>query len=112
MKENELNKWISENVFGWTIVRRYGNGNGEYFLDGKFVAYFDHLPKFSTDPAAAFMVLQACYRKLPVRISDLTVSTVHRVMVSSYDEKFISQSESLEMAICLFAQKLFTSPTP
>jgi hypothetical protein len=52
---------VAEKIFGWKY-RGYGNGGGEWTLDGKTMAFGGHnggsLPSYSTSIAAAWEVVE------------------------------------------------------
>lgn len=52
----ELNVLVAEKVLGWTRGPRWGNGNGQWFIDGKEGPTWDTMPRFSKDIRAAIEV--------------------------------------------------------
>ena len=62
-------------------------------------------PRYTTDPADAMEVLKKCSTLTPYAISN----NITGFMVSDLDKKSrYGIGETLELAICLFAKKLFT----
>lgn len=58
----QLDELVAERVMGWKRGRTFGNGNGEWIIDGKGYDYhhisWEVTPKYSTDIAAAWEVLE------------------------------------------------------
>ena len=56
----ELDALVAEKVMGWVRGRRYGNGNGEWIIDGKTSVSrtWDSTPSYSTSIAAAWEVVE------------------------------------------------------
>jgi hypothetical protein len=61
----ELDALVAEKVMGWQRGRRYGNGNGEWIIDGKTSVSrtWDSTPHYSTDIAAAWLVVERTTRE-------------------------------------------------
>lgn len=51
--EQSLNMDIAEKVLGWKRGQRFGNGNGQWIVDGKEGPYWSATPRFSSDMNAA-----------------------------------------------------------
>jgi|ERR1035437_1173552 hypothetical protein len=118
MKDKELRElgaWIAEHVMGWKIHRRntahYVEANKINDIDYFVAAPHDWSP--TTDPAAAMMVLENCVEKL----SSFDVC-IWKGATSPFwfcgerentrDITRFSKAETLPLAICLFAKKLFS----
>ena len=70
------------------------------------------VPYYTTDPAAAMMVLEKCAQEdSEIRIFQLPDKSFR---IGSMDRKgmFLTFAQTLPLAICLFAKKLFTKPLP
>lgn len=125
----ELDAWIAEHVMGYLWLWRIHYGDplkaifksaesaSEYANDwqevtesnnpkNRFAGWNSNVPFYTTDPAAAMEVLKKCLdftwigfgKKLT---SENLYSLTDRMIIDS-------KSETLELAICLFAKKLFT----
>lgn len=133
----ELNTWIAEHVMGvkpaiesaamskdrkgyalWEkpgisreIVKDFCERTPEYdYVENKIY------PNYSKNPAAAMQVLEKCAEKLDgfevsIGLHVYKASEPARFMVcSSNHREFQSIAETLPLAICLFAKKLFSKP--
>lgn len=102
----ELDAWIAEHVFVWqykmTGSDPVEDGECWFSESGKFPC---ELPYYTTDPAAAMVVLEKCTQKDSVGI--WRVSHIEFV-VKNHRESVRATSETLPLAICLFAKQLFT----
>ncbi len=106
----ELDAWIAEHVMGWKISQAGNSGKNQ---SGQWKS----IPIYTTDPAAALEVLKKCYEKI---WSDNPIITKcqhfkieiwnNGLWVVQQSEKIETsiESETLELAICLFAKKLFS----
>jgi len=96
----ELDAWIADEVFKRWMLNPEGLGDA---------------PKYTTDPAVALGVLKKCAEKLcdDKAFSDALMIQPNEagngwfVGPFSDDTKCV-ESPTLELAICLFAKKLFT----
>jgi len=111
----ELDAWIAEHVTCEKYpIGEHNSGISKHYLDdgknvvrtveGKWTAA---LPSYTTDPAAAMMVLEKCAEKEGQENFDGVQidKTEHGWIVSTC--KMDSDAETLPLAICLFAKKLF-----
>lgn len=103
----ELDFWIAENVLGWQRGKKWGNGNGEWTINGLGYAHhgksWGQTPSFTADPAAAMMVWkQILSRYSPVSRQRQT-DGFYYVWINNVQ----AEGETLEIAICRFARKLF-----
>jgi hypothetical protein len=122
MSENELrelNAWIAEHVMGWHKVMSRGDNPFEYW-DGSDGAYRIQTWRPTTDPAAAFAVLEKCQERLDCEDVVIGFCTGTWCIRSIYRENpgakgrinifALPPSEtSLPLAICLFAKQLFST---
>jgi hypothetical protein len=103
----ELDAWIAENLFTWTNCRdgygdevRYGGTESEQAVNLPF-------PHYTTDPVAAMSVLKKCLN----RTNYFTVGCddgFFKIEASYIDGGIVvTQAETIPLAICLFAKKLF-----
>ena len=120
MEMRELDAWIAEYVFGWNR-QRFNNGHvrhnilvPEKFRADKYrkhgwnkgVELIDNFPHYTTDPAAAMDVLEKCAIKSGYGLTVIPQSNGMWFACSNYaNEAF---GETLNIAICLLAKKLFT----
>ena len=112
----ELEKWIWLNVFGWIEWReeefpyRAGYSQGDEYGVKCLECDMCHPV---TDPADAFAVLQRCVERVTKDISinsDGKTFKVFSIMDwSGQTEAWWEEDESLPVAICLYAKKLFTA---
>jgi len=110
----ELDAWIAENVMGVIIVKVRCRDKSEVICPD--------VKRYTTDPAAAMEVLKKCGYKIQGRdyprgfghyfVRVYFAEIAHEWCVCLGNEKSDSsiygQAETLEIAICLFAKKLFT----
>ena len=106
----ELDAWISEHVFGakcghvWSVESgqsRCKKCNVQW--DGKEVV----MP-YSKDPSAAMEVLKKCIEGRTVVIGSPSQSEYLISWLKSDSIYFHTKAETFELAICLFAKKIFT----
>lgn len=119
----ELDAWIAENVMGYAWLQPIGGRYTRFYLVSpnnhkdlkpEFVFHrksyrdedIENAPRYTTDPAAAMEVLKKCSEKYSIKIG---FDVNGKWFVSHYDAKFegVIRAETLELAICLFAKKLF-----
>lgn len=112
----ELEAWIAENVMKWKRVSGLAVRilDDEFFVDsngciGRFSCAW--IP--TTDPAAAMMVLEKCCESMAVNVEIWKAGNgewVCRMVVGSgfNSTNQIGVANTLPLAICLFAKKLFT----
>lgn len=113
----ELDAWIAEHVMGFTL--NSGHPPHWYSSDSDRV-YFVRLAEDddaaiywqpTTDPAAAMEVLKKCYDKCGMIDTFRTQIKPYRFGVTGKwlpAANYECEAEALELAICLFAKKLFT----
>jgi hypothetical protein len=121
----ELDGWIAEHVLGWKWFR-YLKERSELYSERRTLMdkpnryvrkakggeplaedAFDNIPKSTTDPAAAMQVLRRCADKTPVvQISYFGGLCGYVVSARSTDGPI--KAPTIELAICLFAKKLFS----
>lgn len=120
----ELDSWIAEHAMGWRDfkVGIYGAGapEREPSIHGtpptRKSGVFS-VPNYTTDRAAAMAVLEKCSafdQKVKVCIQQDSPSDwrVCRLYWQDYRpiEDWYSHAETLPLAICIFAKKLFSEP--
>lgn len=112
----ELDFWIAERVMGWKRGAKWGNGNGEWIIDGKGYDHhhtsFGQTPRFTTDPAAAMQVLEKCIGKTPLEKIEI-LKAGDEWLVQYFDDPVYEseQDSTLPLAICLIAQRIFRHET-
>jgi hypothetical protein len=112
----ELDAWIAENVMGWkraNFLSSYGKGRFMVSREtGDIMAYDLKGEGFqpTTDPAAAMEVLKKCgkTKKNAIEIFCLRPDENRSGKESYWVNDPKTESETLELAIALFAKKLFT----
>jgi hypothetical protein len=125
----ELDAWIAENVMGWELAKDEYHArmslSKSYCISSDKTVCFGHQGQFSlfkptTNPAAAMELLKKCGEqgilkgefKLPVSIfrrGDLQwVVSENCEDAPEHEFYIVVEAETLELAICLFAKKLFT----
>ena len=113
--KRELNEWIAEHVMGWRVASEPELQNiyrcGKWWIpDGlDWREMRPHFPHYSSDPAAAMEVLQKC----AVACCYLSIEALNgfwRVgnMQPNGEWSKWSDAETLPLAICMFAKKLFS----
>jgi Phage ABA sandwich domain len=124
-EQRELDAWIAEHVMGyrWTKIERRGKTNhlfpSEQFRFEPAVDNFNDnggAPSFTTDPAAAMEVLKRCADKVTAEFGSLDIDgqgnswLISAQMRGEFaaDVEHETEAKTLELAICLFAKKLFT----
>lgn len=126
----ELDAWVAKNVFGiegcFHIHWKYSERNNAVCGDCAAVFGSDtslwieqaRLKHYTTDPAAAFEVLKKCISKCKANGNSLDIeeyvsngkpafSVNEMFFATSYESVTVAESDSLALAICKFAQKLF-----
>lgn len=111
MNNKELDKWIAENVM-CLDVSKYPIEHESVDINSRSVyVWVEKIPKYTTDPAAAMEVLKKCAAMvgmLGISINsgdwgfDIEVNTI------GGQNSYGVTNKSLELAICLFAKKLFS----
>ena len=121
----ELEAWIAEHVMGYEERQCY---NGSQRIEGQtfwvckgrqvVAPSFNgkhRFPPFATDPAAAMQVLEKCAEMLRKDCNSVEIlrNTTGWAVCSLYRDGFgheehdTVEAETLPLAICLFARKLF-----
>ena len=118
MTEKELRKldaWIAEHVFEWTDIEFFQppcdvmEEPNLPFWRGvqKACLLWQSVPCFTTDPAAAMMVLEKCFEKYYGIVINFEPNS--KTFVCWYGHPVVgTYAETLPLAICLFAKKLFS----
>ena len=99
-EQRELDAWIAERVMGWIPT----------FKDcGKSPSGCETLfPHYTTDPAAAMEVLKKCAEKCSLAGMEFVIVRGFDWRVCAEPQRGISTfAETLELAICKFAKKLW-----
>lgn len=121
----ELDAWIAENVMGKKAISRDGQRPTKGTEDDYFVREWIHisgsLPRYTTDPASAMLVLEKCAEKRTAEGYDvyrpdatLCVSAPHPdwenkwVIMSDASGTSVAEAGTFPLAICLFAKQLFS----
>lgn len=114
----ELDAWIAEQVFGWhkfkphrinnafCTVCRKESGEAVDHYNAAFVMVSTTLPRYSTDPAAAMLVLEKCAGRVGDTIRYRTLHGGHGL--SCHELPFVVKAATLPLAICIFAKQLFS----
>lgn len=97
---SELDDWILENLYGWKRGARFGNGNGEWFYNGKVQCTWQNQPKPTTDSVASMEVLKKCGDVCIQKNGNGTW------VVATLPGDVSAYADTLELAIALFARKL------
>lgn len=110
----ELDAWIAEHVMAY----KRGHPGGckvEYWQPPPFkfgVIPVDRLPRFTTDQAAAMEVLKKCMEYVDGHCQRSLVSVRPKevALVTEFGAftSYTGNADTFELAICLFAQKLFS----
>lgn len=100
----ELDRWISINIFG--NLYDHPEDNSFVSFDTKTgttldTMWYGKLPHYTTDPAAAMIVLERCVKESPPTIF------YHEETWSLESPIAFSNGSTLPLSICLFAKKLF-----
>lgn len=126
-EKRELDAWISEHVMGWhrmTFDNGFPGAARNQLVPEKFradqyrkhgwrdgIELLDTFPKFTTDPAAAMAVLKKCAERCDAEIC----LRAGKWIVTGYCLSDVKPGQldwdvaapTLELAICLYAKKLF-----
>jgi hypothetical protein len=127
MELRRLKRWIILNVMGWVewteeeYPYRSGFSEGDEFGDK---CLEDDMPDYPTDPGAALEVLKRCAEAMPNAIIGIgspmgkadVISTLPKSKqgwvvgaIGFKPSNFDVEAETLELAICRFAKRLFTA---
>jgi hypothetical protein len=114
----ELDAWIAEHVMGYRKATKQEldlhsrrdiwwvspDSDGE-----NSTQMHPYLPLFTADPAAAMMVLEKCLSETKDAITMAETPTIaaHMGRYTVANEEVVECAETLPLAICLFAKKLF-----
>lgn len=112
-EKRELDAWIAEHVFGWDLdSANFPSGYDVAFCgyppDSKRwrgIALPHVVPHYTTDPAAIMEVLKKCADVTNVELSFWNVTRRWSVGSQSLDGP--EKADTLELAICQFAKRLF-----
>lgn len=113
-EKRELDAWIAERVMGWKLDKMIWWSRNDIDKTQSIAWEGDFRP--TTDPAATMEVLKRCAEKLEVINSSIALGQQFDELVedrlfwfvSHERTKEVTEAETLELAICLFAKKLFT----
>lgn len=118
-EKRELDAWIAEHVMGWKRVDQLADlevdGSNFALNIGTRIPIRWGSPQWlffspTTDPAAAMLVLVKCYEKLGKSLCVGPSTLGAEVFIGGQYEKTNRMAATIELAICLFAQQLFTPP--
>lgn len=104
-EKRELNEWIAKHVFGL-------DAETDWYVDRK--AGCDVMMKSSwaptEDEADAMKVLKKCHTQCCVETGETAniANTKRGFFARSIYKDIVSEAETLELAICLFAKKIFS----
>jgi len=128
MTNKELDKWIAKNV---TLKKPYkvamaltSDESGIALIEGELIGrsdveqyckdypkyhckIVDVYPEYTTDPAAAMEVLEKCYEKTNLSICTCKSPDGYKFWLPN-GFSIALNATTLELAICLFAKKLFS----
>jgi len=102
-EQRELDAWIAENVMGWDLGESKPGHGWPWFGEFGFGDEQEKIPHYTTDPAAAMEVLKKCSEE-----TYITTRRHKRCWSMSGSNGMTIEAETLELAICLFAKKLFS----
>lgn len=108
----ELDAWIWQNVMLAKLVIRPADSTYPKLKYLRFPNGDEILERMwspTTDPAAAMDVLKKCGQSAVVTITTNPSIASHLGVWTCADEQIFCTGETLELAICLFAKKLFTT---
>lgn len=94
----ELDAWIAEHVMGLSMEEQFGNPDNP--IRGTITP-----PNYTTNPAAAMLVLEKCL----TMADELEIRLCYDCEYKVFDWSKAAKAETLPLAICLFAKKLFSS---
>ncbi len=109
----ELDAWIGEHLFGGTLTRTPHLATDIYMQTAQNEALMMSpfpLPRYTSDAHAAMMVLEKCADKcscIEIWNQDTEGNSGYSVIASRNPEMQQGTAETLPLAICLFAKKLF-----
>ena len=100
----ELDLWIAVNIFGWQTFNEEEYPHRMLWREGDIGSpVWDEPDFYTTDPAAAMEVLKRCSDEWDIQIGRRMI-TKEWFCSSGYA---YTQAETIELAICQFAKKLF-----
>lgn len=97
--------YTHQSAEAWRLTRAEAKPY-EYLHDEPVTICELPIPRYTTDPAAAMEVLKKCAEKIYPNHFPI------RVFAGGWQISLFEPSETPELAICLFARKLFTEPAP
>ena len=108
----QLDAWIAENVMG-NQQRKIRVTDGRKLVRYEFlkVGTNEICPEYTTDPAAAMEVLKKCCEAMAVNVEIWKAGNgewVCRMVSGRNSRNCVGTANTIELAICLFAKKLFT----
>lgn len=113
----ELDAWVAENVMEWTNIEPHPNCGflGDCPTGSKSRCAVSYL---TTDPAAAFAVLEKCGDKASMTVVK-GETTGEWYVIADRSETYPmpngelpnAKAETLALAVCLFARKLYDTKT-
>ena len=111
--QREDNAWIAEHVFGWQRGKLWGNGNGEWIVDGKTypdAPSWSQTPFYSTDPAATFELESKCAEELGLAGDGMIVWFQNGLWHHGIADRteWMTEAPTRGESACAFARKLFT----
>lgn len=93
----ELDALIAERIMGWVRGRRYGNGNGDWIIDGKEGRRtWETTPRYSSDSAAAMQVFQRLREMDFIVVLETAINGQWCVTVENWEEA----ADTIPLAIC------------
>jgi hypothetical protein len=106
----KLDVLVAEHVMGWKQGRRYGNGNGEWIFPEGPAPHFrndwEGTPRYSTDIAAAFTILERWFKAgLGAGVDMDGHSGIWCTISTSDGVKHHAFGDTVPHAICLAALK-------
>lgn len=112
----ELDAWIAEHVMGWhwlvnsskTRFIREFDGDRAAGSEPLWIHWDETLPRPTTDPAAAMLVLEKCMTYSANQFIYWQRGGNHIVSMQHWNGDSSIESDTLPIAICLFAKALFS----
>ena len=107
----ELEVWIGEHIFGGEITKTPHLATDVYMQtesDRRLMMSPYPVPRYTTDRAAAMEVLEKCCDKIGIlELGRVKVKPFNFCIRATYVPELDVEAETLPLAICLFAKKLY-----
>lgn len=109
----ELDAWIAEHVMGMKVISKYDPrptvGTEDDYFVREWIDVSHSLPHYTTSDADALAVLRKCLEKSAFGLAIQDTTKGYSISFK-IDWSHEAHAETLPLAICLFARKIFETP--